>query len=165
MERAVHRHYHLLRVTVYTSPPPNHRQRKPEKTRAHTALAMGALPALSLKSLPSHTTKITIATTQSHQTRPLGIRTQTKSMATEAPNKASQPSDSAPPTVAGKNGGAANGTEKPSPPPPPLPEKPLPGDCCGSGCVRCVWDVYYEELEEYNKLYKTDSAPNSKPSS
>ncbi|KAJ8645138.1 hypothetical protein MRB53_006886 [Persea americana] len=30
------------------------------------------------------------------------------------------------------------------------PEKPLPGDCCGSGCVRCVWDVYYDELEEYN---------------
>ncbi|PSS36527.1 UPF0651 protein like [Actinidia chinensis var. chinensis] len=35
---------------------------------------------------------------------------------------------------------------------PPPPEKPLPGDCCGSGCVRCVWDVYYEELEDYNKL-------------
>ncbi|XP_052195131.1 uncharacterized protein LOC127803133 [Diospyros lotus] len=35
---------------------------------------------------------------------------------------------------------------------PPPPEKPLPGDCCGSGCVRCVWDVYYEELEAYNKL-------------
>lgn len=33
---------------------------------------------------------------------------------------------------------------------PPPPEKPEPGDCCGSGCVRCVWDVYYEELEEYN---------------
>lgn len=32
------------------------------------------------------------------------------------------------------------------------PEKPLPGDCCGSGCVRCVWDLYYEELEEYNSL-------------
>ncbi|KAL5754532.1 hypothetical protein ACOSP7_022752 [Xanthoceras sorbifolium] len=41
---------------------------------------------------------------------------------------------------------------KKSPPPPP-PEKPEPGDCCGSGCVRCVWDVYYEELEAYNKLY------------
>lgn len=40
--------------------------------------------------------------------------------------------------------------------PPPL-EKPEPGDCCGSGCVRCVWDVYYEELEDYNKLYKSDS--------
>ncbi|KAL1195450.1 hypothetical protein V5N11_030724 [Cardamine amara subsp. amara] len=33
---------------------------------------------------------------------------------------------------------------------PPPPEKPDPGDCCGSGCVRCVWDVYYEQLEEYN---------------
>lgn len=44
---------------------------------------------------------------------------------------------------------------------PPPPEKPLPGDCCGSGCVRCVWDVYYEELEEYDKLYKTDSKPKS----
>ncbi|KAI4314807.1 hypothetical protein L6164_027678 [Bauhinia variegata] len=44
---------------------------------------------------------------------------------------------------------------------PPPPEKPLPGDCCGSGCIRCVWDVYYEELEEYNKLYKGDSNPKS----
>lgn len=32
----------------------------------------------------------------------------------------------------------------------PPPEKPLPGDCCGSGCVRCVWDIYYEDLEDYN---------------
>lgn len=32
----------------------------------------------------------------------------------------------------------------------PPPEMPSPGDCCGSGCVRCVWDVYYEELEAYN---------------
>ncbi|MCD7447502.1 hypothetical protein HAX54_030368 [Datura stramonium] len=54
--------------------------------------------------------------------------------------------------------------EKPKvtvPPPPPPPEKPLPGDCCGSGCVRCVWDMYYEELEEYNKLYKSN--PDVKP--
>ncbi|KAL2520461.1 uncharacterized protein Fot_24384 [Forsythia ovata] len=43
---------------------------------------------------------------------------------------------------------------------PPPPEKPLPGDCCGSGCVRCVWDVYYEELDEYNKLYNTNSKPS-----
>ncbi|OVA06175.1 Oxidoreductase-like [Macleaya cordata] len=40
----------------------------------------------------------------------------------------------------------------PSPPLPTPPEKPLPGDCCGSGCVRCVWDIYYEELEDYNNL-------------
>ncbi|XP_059293114.1 uncharacterized protein LOC132046488 [Lycium ferocissimum] len=45
---------------------------------------------------------------------------------------------------------------------PPPPEKPLPGDCCGSGCVRCVWDMYYEELEEYNQLYKSN--PDVKPS-
>ncbi|GFP84360.1 hypothetical protein PHJA_000579800 [Phtheirospermum japonicum] len=51
------------------------------------------------------------------------------------------------------------GLEKTTPPKkpiPPPPEKPLPGDCCGSGCVRCVWDVYYEELEEYNRLYKAN---------
>ncbi|KAF1872080.1 hypothetical protein Lal_00012301 [Lupinus albus] len=35
---------------------------------------------------------------------------------------------------------------------PPPPEKPDPGDCCGSGCVRCVWDIYYDELEEYDKI-------------
>ena len=46
---------------------------------------------------------------------------------------------------------------------PPLepPEKPLPGDCCGSGCVRCVWDVYYEELEAYNKSLALLSASDS----
>ncbi|KAI3761068.1 hypothetical protein L1987_51474 [Smallanthus sonchifolius] len=53
-----------------------------------------------------------------------------------------------------------------SPEIPPPPEKPLPGDCCGSGCIRCVWDVYYEELEEYNKLCKgeSDSTVGSKVS-
>lgn len=50
------------------------------------------------------------------------------------------------------------------------PEKPLPGDCCGSGCVRCVWDIYYEELEDYNKLVaeiksKSNSVPDSKTDS
>lgn len=44
-----------------------------------------------------------------------------------------------------------------SPELPPPPEKPLPGDCCGSGCVRCVWDIYYDELEDYNKLCKNES--------
>lgn len=43
---------------------------------------------------------------------------------------------------------------------PPPPEKPEAGDCCGSGCVRCVWDVYYEELEEYNKLLIPKSGEN-----
>jgi hypothetical protein len=36
----------------------------------------------------------------------------------------------------------------PDPKPRP-PEKPLPGDCCESGCDTCVLTVYSEELEEY----------------
>lgn len=47
-------------------------------------------------------------------------------------------------------------------PEPTPPEKPLPGDCCGSGCVRCVWDVYYEELEDYNNQLQTLSQSQSK---
>ncbi|MDI1253954.1 oxidoreductase-like domain-containing protein [Thermomonas sp.] len=29
------------------------------------------------------------------------------------------------------------------------PEKPLPMDCCDSGCARCVLDIYEDELEHY----------------
>jgi len=29
------------------------------------------------------------------------------------------------------------------------PEKPLPTDCCGTGCPRCVYDIYVEQLEKY----------------
>ncbi|CAL9064251.1 unnamed protein product [Musa banksii] len=48
--------------------------------------------------------------------------------------------------------------EKPKPEAEPSPpEKPLPGDCCGSGCVRCVWDIYYEELEAYNQMLASRS--------
>ena len=34
------------------------------------------------------------------------------------------------------------------------PTKPLPPDndeCCGQGCFRCVFDIYYEKLEKYEK--------------
>lgn len=37
---------------------------------------------------------------------------------------------------------------EPDPKPRP-PEKPLPGDCCDSGCDSCVFTVYAEELEAY----------------
>ena len=33
--------------------------------------------------------------------------------------------------------------------PPVAPEKPLPFDCCESGCDRCVFDIYAEELAHY----------------
>lgn len=29
------------------------------------------------------------------------------------------------------------------------PREPRPGECCGSGCARCVWDVYYDALSQY----------------
>lgn len=34
------------------------------------------------------------------------------------------------------------------------PNKPLPpenDECCGSGCQRCVFDIYYDKLEKYEK--------------
>jgi hypothetical protein len=33
--------------------------------------------------------------------------------------------------------------------PPSPPREPDPGECCGSGCARCVFDLYEEELERY----------------
>ncbi|ORC92362.1 putative oxidoreductase [Trypanosoma theileri] len=29
------------------------------------------------------------------------------------------------------------------------PREPAPSECCGSGCARCVWDVYFDDLEKY----------------
>lgn len=31
-------------------------------------------------------------------------------------------------------------------------EKPLPSECCGSGCRPCVMDVYEEQLEIWRTL-------------
>ncbi|KAJ7557413.1 hypothetical protein O6H91_05G125900 [Diphasiastrum complanatum] len=33
----------------------------------------------------------------------------------------------------------------------PPPEEPLPESCCGNGCRNCVWDMYFDKLERYNK--------------
>lgn len=35
--------------------------------------------------------------------------------------------------------------------PPRPPEPPDPGDCCGGGCVACVFDLYDAALERYEK--------------
>lgn len=53
------------------------------------------------------------------------------------------------------------------------PEKPLPGDCCDTGCEICVFDAYADALREYQlRLAKwlnsqcADSDPDStKPES
>ncbi len=38
------------------------------------------------------------------------------------------------------------------------PEKPLPTDCCDTGCALCVFDAYADALAEYQRalaLWKT----------
>lgn len=43
-------------------------------------------------------------------------------------------------------------------PEPRAPEKPLASDCCDSGCERCVFDIYAEELAEYERRHLAWSA-------
>nr|CCC52502.1 putative oxidoreductase-protein [Trypanosoma vivax Y486] len=31
------------------------------------------------------------------------------------------------------------------------PREPGPDECCGSGCTRCVWDVYFDQVMKYNE--------------
>ena len=52
-------------------------------------------------------------------------------------------------------------TEKPQivefPPEPFLlkpPRLPEPGECCGTGCIPCVMDLYEDELYDYQKALK-----------
>ncbi|EGG24905.1 hypothetical protein DFA_03150 [Cavenderia fasciculata] len=37
---------------------------------------------------------------------------------------------------------------------PPPPEAPLPDECCGTGCVRCVNDIYEEQMEDYEDIVR-----------
>jgi len=41
---------------------------------------------------------------------------------------------------------------------PPKPEPPDPRDCCGSGCVRCIFDLYEDELERWRAAVSGSSA-------
>jgi hypothetical protein len=34
------------------------------------------------------------------------------------------------------------------------PRKPEPHECCGTGCIPCVMDIYEEELWEYERALK-----------
>ncbi|KRG68266.1 oxidoreductase-like domain-containing protein [Pseudoxanthomonas dokdonensis] len=36
-------------------------------------------------------------------------------------------------------------------PRPQEPEKPLPSDCCESGCPICVYDLYAEQMQQYRE--------------
>lgn len=35
--------------------------------------------------------------------------------------------------------------------PPIKPIEPAYDECCGQGCLRCVFDIYYEKLEKYEQ--------------
>lgn len=37
----------------------------------------------------------------------------------------------------------------PDDPKPAQPDEPDPSDCCGEGCVRCVYDVHDEAMQRY----------------
>lgn len=43
-------------------------------------------------------------------------------------------------------------------PEPQAPEKPLASDCCDSGCERCVFDIYADELADYERRFAAWSA-------
>ncbi|CAL9073885.1 unnamed protein product [Musa textilis] len=75
-----------------------------------------------------------------------------RSCSTMESARADNDGDKAEKEKAGKMEEKSKPEAEPSPP-----EKPLPGDCCGSGCVRCVWDIYYEELEAYNQMLASRS--------
>ena len=45
-------------------------------------------------------------------------------------------------------------------PPPVEPERPLPMDCCDSGCENCVHDVYADEVDHYRSLLAAWQARN-----
>lgn len=39
-------------------------------------------------------------------------------------------------------------------PPPVPPERPEPGECCNSGCIPCVYDLYDEAMDRYREALK-----------
>lgn len=154
-------HQYLLRL----SPPPlttNLRHRRSHNVQNQAQFSM-PLTDLTLRRITTATPPFKFRFNHHHHTNPFSLNNNIisidpKTMSDQPKRTGIQPqsSDATPTTNLSKSGDheEQKESEKSTPPIPPPPEKPLPGDCCGSGCVRCVWDVYYDELEEYNKLYK-----------
>lgn len=45
---------------------------------------------------------------------------------------------------------------------PELPAKPLDSDCCGTGCIPCVFDIYEEEVKKWKvECFKIKTGKNS----
>ena len=47
---------------------------------------------------------------------------------------------------------------------PPRPIPPRPDECCGSGCVRCVYELYDEAVELWEKEVAEIEAARRAPS-
>lgn len=134
----------LRHITTYNSPPSHHKHPTPGNVQIHTVSAMRA--SLSPNRIPASPNISVIYS----PTRFSCVRFPKIVMADEAENKTLSSESSVQTTEEDPKQKSESESKKPPPPP----EKPDPGDCCGSGCVRCVWDVYYEELEAYEKLYQ-----------
>jgi hypothetical protein len=51
------------------------------------------------------------------------------------------------------NSSSSNSSEKPLKPPI-RPIEPVPESCCGNGCSPCVYEIYYDDLDQYKvKIY------------
>lgn len=48
-------------------------------------------------------------------------------------------------------------------PPPQPPLRPDPGDCCGGGCMTCVYDAYETALERYEAALAAWQAQHAPP--
>ena len=48
-------------------------------------------------------------------------------------------------------------------PPPQRPGEPDPADCCGEGCVNCVYDVYEAALARYERDLAAWRARHQRP--
>jgi hypothetical protein len=46
---------------------------------------------------------------------------------------------------------------------PPRPIRPRPDECCNSGCVRCIFDVYQEALAEWERQVAARDATAAPP--
>ncbi|MEO7067320.1 MAG: oxidoreductase-like domain-containing protein [Rhodanobacter sp.] len=46
-------------------------------------------------------------------------------------------------------------------PPPVAPAEPDAADCCGEGCIRCVYDVYDTKVERYKAALEQWNARHS----